>query len=224
MPPSDTQPRSDGPRKVIEIISDSDVLLKVGEGKDALDIKVSSVILKASSKVFKRMLESQYIEATSKVIDLKEDDPQAVLDFCRIVHHRADSVWVSDAKQLRALIILSDMRDCGEALKPWMLGVLGGFLKWVDDTFQNPTNKTPMVESVPGWTITDGITFAVAFEMSELFLKITRAYLAAGVWSYLSPGLDNGANLRSWSEALLPGTHSSNGSLYGLSPMAPIHR
>ena len=47
--------------KVIEILPGADVILQVGDGKDALDIKVSGVVLSLASKVFKVMLNSQFI-------------------------------------------------------------------------------------------------------------------------------------------------------------------
>jgi hypothetical protein len=176
--PTVDPPRPNGPRKIVEVIPDADFLLKVGDGADALDIKASSVILKASSKHFKAMLDSPCIEATRKFAELKEDNPQAILDFCYITHHRADDVGKVNASRLRGLMDATDVLDCQHAIKPWMLSILGEFITWVNTVSANPTDQHELPSSIPGWTMEDGITFAAAFGMRVLFWKVTRVYLA----------------------------------------------
>lgn len=171
-------PRPNGPRKIVEVITDADVLLEVGDGVDALDIKASSAILKASSKVFKAMVESSFIEGTSKVAELKEVNPQAILDLCYITHHRADKIVEVNAYTVRRLMAVTEMLETHQAVKPWMMMTLANFIRWVDEVSAYPAKDHKSWRGICGWRVQDGVTFAAVFRMQELFWKTTRAYLA----------------------------------------------
>ncbi|KIW23630.1 uncharacterized protein PV07_11816 [Cladophialophora immunda] len=87
-------------RKLVEVVPDGDVLLKVGRGADAVDIRVSGTVISLASDVFSRMLSSSYLEARTKEVVLAEDDPEVILDFCNIVHHKAENLDHCDTTRL----------------------------------------------------------------------------------------------------------------------------
>jgi len=169
--------------RVIELLPNADVTLKVGQRSKALDIKVSSTVLCLASKVFNTMLNSPFVEASSKVIDLKEDDPRVILDFCYIIHHQHDRVKHIDVKLVRGLITLADMRDCRGALKLWLSSVLEEYIRHVNlgatgdiELFCNLSKKFPT--SITGPLIADIIAFAYVFELYDPFWRATELYLA----------------------------------------------
>jgi hypothetical protein len=176
------EPLVTGPRdaKVIELQPDADVTLKVTKGNDTLDIKVSSGLLSLASKVFKAMLNSQFIEASTKVIELNDDKPQTILDFCRIIHHQCDAVTGMDATRMRELIMLADMRDCKEALGPWMVSQMVDYLAWFKSDSVCAYPGSVMPDSLPGMKIEDFITFAAVFSLDDLFFRATMAYFVRG--------------------------------------------
>ncbi|KAJ9610201.1 hypothetical protein H2200_004978 [Cladophialophora chaetospira] len=167
--------------RVVEIIPGADVTLQVGDAEDALDIKASGLVLGLVSKVFQVMLNSQFIEGSTKTIKMTQDDPQIMLDFCRIVHHQYGSVKDLSAKRLRGLIQLADMRDCREALKPWLSSVLEEHTMWIDRWWGScfsSTDDKKFPTSIPGLLLEDILAFAYIFELPDLFGSATSVYLA----------------------------------------------
>lgn len=87
-------------KKLVEVVSDGDVTLRVGHGDDCTDIRVSGAVIVLASELFDRMLSSSFIEARTKVIELEEDDPNVVLDFCNIAHHKIENLDHCDGARL----------------------------------------------------------------------------------------------------------------------------
>ncbi len=170
--------------KVIELLPEADVTLQVGEGEDALDIKVSGVVLRLASKVFKAMLRPEWAEASSKIINLEEDNPQVILDFCYIIHHQHSSIRDIDAKRLRGLITLADMRDCHDAIAPWLSSTLSEYTRWIlhetvnFDSYCDMSMLFPV--EIPGLLIEDLIAYAYHFDHELLFRYSTDLYLVLG--------------------------------------------
>ena len=112
--------RLKGPTKVIEVVPAGDVLLKVGKDEDAVDIKVSGVVLSLASEVFAKMLSSDFVEGQSRVVRLPEDDPATWLTFCKIIHYAAGDIEPQSPDDLIRLGVMADMRLATEALSPWV--------------------------------------------------------------------------------------------------------
>ncbi len=169
--------------KVIELLPQADVTILAGRKDSAIIIKVSSHVLCIASKVFSRMLNSEFIEGTTKEINLtsSEDDAQAILDFCYIIHHQHESVKDVTSDRLKQLIILADMRDCKDALKPWLLSELADHLSWFNGNSSYAVPGSCMPTTLPGFGFEDFITFAAAFGLDDLFFKAAVADFARGV-------------------------------------------
>ncbi|OCT46967.1 hypothetical protein CLCR_02492 [Cladophialophora carrionii] len=54
--------------KVIEVVPNADATFKVGTGKDALEVKVSGMVMGLASPVLSRMLFGQFVEAETKTV------------------------------------------------------------------------------------------------------------------------------------------------------------
>ncbi|KAJ9612281.1 hypothetical protein H2200_003878 [Cladophialophora chaetospira] len=112
---------------IVEVSRHGDLLLKAGTGKDAYDIKVSSAVLIEASPVFATMLTSQFREAHTKVIEMYEDDPEVVLAFCKLVHHKADNIDNLSSLQIIALLEMANMRECLSVVKAAVASVISEF-------------------------------------------------------------------------------------------------
>ncbi|KAJ9610200.1 hypothetical protein H2200_004977 [Cladophialophora chaetospira] len=166
--------------KVVEIVPEADVTLRVGIGDDAMEIKASGLVLGLASKVFKTMLNSQFVEGTTKSIDL-EDEPQTVLDFCYITHLKHDSVVDVDADRLRDLIVFADMRHSLEALKPWILYTLRDYLTWFEyHSLESGDHEYTYPDRFSGLYLEDFIPMAATLGLKDLFFCATMAYIARG--------------------------------------------
>ena len=128
---------STAPERII-LDPDGDAILKVGEnptnqskdrdeGSDcALQIRVSTKLLAMSSPVFKVMLDGRFAEGqlpfskeNPQSIVLPEDDHDAVLSYCKIVHHAQDAQFPVSFEALCNLAVLSDKYACNQALSGW---------------------------------------------------------------------------------------------------------
>lgn len=165
--------------KIVDLLPQADVILQVGQGEDAVDIGVSSHVLCLASKVYSTMLNSPFLESSTKVVGLTEDDPQTILDFCHIIHHQYGSVKDMTAKRLRGLMIVADMRDCRESLQSWISATIQDYTKWVEDTVVDTPTSTPIPfpTSIEGLLIEDIIAFAYIFEIESLFRNATEICL-----------------------------------------------
>lgn len=125
-------------RELVILDPDGDAILKVGENptnqsKDrdegsgcALQIRISTKLLAMSSPVFKVMLDGRFAEGQlpfSKEdppsVVLPEDDPDAVLNYCKIIHHAQDAQFPVSFGALCNLAALSDKYACNQALSGW---------------------------------------------------------------------------------------------------------
>ncbi|OAL32393.1 hypothetical protein AYO22_00415 [Fonsecaea multimorphosa] len=171
-------------RKLVEVVPDGDVLLKVGEGADALEIRVSGMVISLASDVFSRMLSSSFTEARCKEIELREDDPEVILDFCNIVHHKIENLNHCDGSRLLKLAELADARFCVKTLRPWVVTRLGGILEAFKDKQHDLTatckNRISHKNSLE-LHIEQGIGLAAVFKLDDLFWFATRHMLL--LWS-----------------------------------------
>jgi hypothetical protein len=106
-------------REVV-IVPSADVLLKVGKGSDALDIKVLGAIISTASLIFSAMLSSpMWQEGSSREIELYEEEPEAVLAFCNLIHFKWKGIDLRTSCQMVKLALFADMHLCTEAVEPW---------------------------------------------------------------------------------------------------------
>ncbi|EXJ57284.1 hypothetical protein A1O7_07631 [Cladophialophora yegresii CBS 114405] len=113
-------PEAQPQNKIIEVVPNADVTFKVGTGKDAVEVKVSGMVMGLASPVLSRMLFGQFVEAQTKTVSLPEEDPEAFLQFCNIVHHRPVRLYDLTSRQLLALAVLSDMWHSLDVVGPWL--------------------------------------------------------------------------------------------------------
>ncbi|OQV05769.1 hypothetical protein CLAIMM_10443 [Cladophialophora immunda] len=178
-------------RKLVEVVPDGDVLLKVGRGADAVDIRVSGTVISLASDVFSRMLSSSYLEARTKEVVLAEDDPEVILDFCNIVHHKAENLDHCDTTRLCKLAELADARLCKNALRPWIAARLARVLEaFMDkDRDRNAVHRSRIVlKDFPLLNIGQCIGVAAVFRFADLFWFATKhAVLSWGSCRLRSP-------------------------------------
>ena len=175
--------------RIIELVADADVTLQTGSGESALDIRVSSYVLSLSSKMFAKMLNSSFVEGTTKVVELLDDDPFVVLHYCQIIHHQTNAISGVDGDRLRALTTLADMRSCEEALKPWMMLAIEEYRAWSKTVTKDPSSMHKFPDSIPNLTVEDVITIAYVFDILDLFWETTMAYLTQS--AFCTPALSS---------------------------------
>ncbi|KIW23413.1 uncharacterized protein PV07_11612 [Cladophialophora immunda] len=100
-----------------------------------LRIVASSKVLTIGSPVFKTMLHGSFAEGqlcfnqgNPPTVSLPEDNPQATLLFCEIVHYSRGVHQFKGYKALHGLGVFADKYDCTRALRSWFHGQLCGFV------------------------------------------------------------------------------------------------
>jgi hypothetical protein len=112
-----TKEVEDSPTSIVEIAINSDIILIVGPEKRKL--QVNSCVLKNASTVFNAMFgphfkEGQdFHESSPKEIFLPEDDADALIVICKILHLRNDSIPISPTpSEVLQMAITADKFDC----------------------------------------------------------------------------------------------------------------
>lgn len=110
--------------------SDGDILLVLGDRETRLC--VSSVILSSASPVFKTMLGPDFLEGQDdrsaqnpKRISLPDDDVNAMVRLCRLIHHQDNmpttphdkGSLAGGAEQLLALMVVADKYGCIDSIR-----------------------------------------------------------------------------------------------------------
>lgn len=163
--------------RTIEVVPDADVTLQVRNGVTGVNIKVSGLVLSLTSKVFKAMLNSQFVES-SKVVNVQETDPDSMLNLCYIIHHQTHSVKSMDGAELKNLTALIDLWDVRQASEPYLFAELGDYLTWFRRSkTSSDFGGEPFPAQISGLEIEDFITFSAMFGLDDLFWQVTRAYL-----------------------------------------------
>ena len=86
-------------------------------------IRTSSIVLSLASRVFDAMLKLEFREgqdlAESRTVEipLPDDDPEAMLALCQVLHHRTSDMAALTSDRLLAIALLSDKYDCAGALQ-----------------------------------------------------------------------------------------------------------
>lgn len=176
--PGGTSESSKRARIVIEVVPDGDVILKVGKGDEVVDLRVSGAIISLASEYFAKVLSSSFEEGLSKVIQLRDDDPEVIEDFCYIVHHRMDSLNHCDGQHLLKLSLTADARFCTKTLKPWVATRLFDVMKLVERASDElGTCEEPSYihnHKLLGLQIEEVVEIAAVFRVDDLFWQATR--------------------------------------------------
>ena len=113
--------------KMIDIHSRGDIILEVGSGQHTIAVRVSSSILAAAGQSWIDLLGLSPHESNNtgtidepKRVPVSADDPLAMLDLCRILHHRLDHVEGSRGRPLLAVALVCNKYACEESLSLWM--------------------------------------------------------------------------------------------------------
>ena len=131
-------------RKIIEVASNGTISIQVGTGEAAIDIRVSATVLKLASRVFARMLESNFCEAYTKTIDLKNDDSKAVLDFFKVLHYDFSCMEHWDGRQMALIAEMAAMRCCTHVFAPHIVPKLSKVTKKMAIAAKNPIDNDRM--------------------------------------------------------------------------------
>jgi hypothetical protein len=93
-----------------------------GSGKPHYELEVSSNVLSLASPVFSAMFSSRYREGSSirentaagntTRISLPDDDPEAMIHLCRLLHHKSNPNELLELKVLGEVAILCHKYDC----------------------------------------------------------------------------------------------------------------
>ncbi len=165
---------------LVEVDRDGDVLIIVGQGEDKLNIKVSGKVLGLASKVFHSMLSSGFMEASTGVIEMKDDDPEVVLDFCRVLHFDYSCLNDWDVRQMTLIADMADMRCCLEVFTPHILPRLSNLIKEIAKACLDPF----ITEKITAFLKKEGLTFELVLEiaskldLNELFHQTVRLAIA----------------------------------------------
>jgi hypothetical protein len=127
------------PDDSISIAPDGDVIFILVDG---VIVRVSSVVLSYASSIFATMLGDKFLEGQHersalhpKRIDLPNDDPEAMVSLCKMIHfHTEDSEILNGLPSLQLSVrllnvaILMDKYDCIDALCLASDATLGRFV------------------------------------------------------------------------------------------------
>lgn len=130
-------------------------------------IKVSSKIMSLASRVFKAMVNPDFLHKGLSVDDppaipLPEDDPVAMYWVCTVLHHQEWTHGSLPTPIIKEIAILCDKYDCAVALKPWsamflwmlqsepsgFLGVSNWQATWMSHAFDDHDAFTRSTSSV----------------------------------------------------------------------------
>lgn len=104
--------------------SNGDVILLVGT-ENPRSIKASSKILSLASPVFAAMLGPNFLEGSHLSttdpyqLHLPEDDAEAMIWFCLVLHYRRDIDECISLSLFEKMALLCNKYDCAKALSPW---------------------------------------------------------------------------------------------------------
>lgn len=164
---------------IIEIHATGDVVLLVGSGEEAKSIRVASQVLTAASDFFVDLFTANLHENKlafsprfSKQVPLIDDDPEAMLNLCEILHHHSENVKVSNKKALLDLACICAKYDCIAAVRLWMSTQLEKQFRNLKDPTLPAEPKTTML-SMP-----DIMGLAYLFDFPGHFWRASKPLAA----------------------------------------------
>ncbi len=141
--------------------------LKFVLGDSQGPIRVSSKVMGLASRVFKAMVNPDFLQKglsvdDPPVIPLPEDDPVAMYWVCTVLHHQEWTHGSLPTPIIKDIAILCDKYDCAVALKPWsamfllmlqseqsgFLGVSNWQTTWMSHAFDDHDAFTRSISSL----------------------------------------------------------------------------
>lgn len=111
----------------IKVYPEGDVILRTGCEHAVQLIQVSSAVLSAASDFFVDIFAANLIEnnvpsssSCPKEVPMTDDNPQAMLNLCKILHHHSDEVKANDGRTAIELAAVCIKYDCYRPVKLWM--------------------------------------------------------------------------------------------------------
>ena len=110
------------------------MVIRVGRGDDTGLVRVHKTFLAVLSPVFRSMLTSGFSEST-RILDekdplvLNDDDRQAFIDFCKIIHHQEISPN-SAVDRLVEVGVLVDKYGCARTMLKPLVERFRGHTAW----------------------------------------------------------------------------------------------
>ena len=145
---------------------DGDVILEANMPKNDKRFRVSSKILSLASPVLRKMFHSGFKEAmelrdvpSQSVIDLPDDDADALLVICNALHHLIAAVpEMLPIETLVKMSMLSDKYDKGASLRGWSS-------TWVKKSMESTSDLT---------TLEELLYAAYSLDAAESFFEVSR--------------------------------------------------
>lgn len=108
---------------------EGDLVLRVRETVKGSLLRVHSGFLRMASPVFRGVLGGDFIEGSTQYtaknpLCLTEDNAQAMLDLCTLVHHQYTMQDRLPVYQFPKLGILADKYQCLSMFRPWILAAV----------------------------------------------------------------------------------------------------
>ncbi|GKT47972.1 uncharacterized protein ColSpa_08153 [Colletotrichum spaethianum] len=110
----------------VPVVPDGDVILVVGLGEEATELRADSLILKRASRVFGAMLGPRFAEGQKLLdrgsepvkISLPDEDPEIMELILNILHHQNSRVCqIAAADSILEVAVIADKYDLVDALK-----------------------------------------------------------------------------------------------------------
>jgi hypothetical protein len=177
--PSSTMTENNTKPAVINVHSHGDIILDVGSGFKVRSIRVSSGVLTATSSFFVELFSANLREnavpctaADPKHVPMVDDEPEAVLHLCNLLHYRSEQVRLATGKGLLDLALLCDKYDCKAPVKLWMDSRIGVYFRSatkLTELWKPQSNKLPVL---------DVMGLAYLFDDSKHFWLASRPLIA----------------------------------------------
>ena len=178
--PAKKQKLNDKPT-VVDITEDplGDMVIKVGKDEGARLVRVHKAFLKLGSDVFRAMLSNRFAEGGRTYTEiipliLEDDDPDAFIKLCKVLHHQIRKEEDLKLQDLPGLAVISDKYRATAATKPILASMLGPFFGPKVATDFEPTIMTLGID------LGDIIAISCIIDDAQLFWRTTRSAIA---WS-----------------------------------------
>jgi hypothetical protein len=152
----------------------------------ALQIRIPTKLLAMSSPVFKAMLDGRFAKGqlpfskeNPPSVVLPEDDPDAVLNYCKIIHHAQDAQFPISFGALCNLAVLGGKYACNQALSGW-------FRAQLSECFTpEGVVLTNSALAKGGLTLSGVIGLSYLFGDARIFYRATLRFLRCSLKCYL---------------------------------------
>ena len=164
--------------QLVEIAKGGDLVVKAGKNKlvRAQLIQIHSICLKLASPVFREMLESSFVEGTTKYtvekpLLLPDDYGPAFLEMCKILHHQPSQD--PDLSVLRHLVILADKYQCIDSIRAQTLMTIGPYFSATTSGLVEGNAGT----AYKGLKIVEALCIACIIDDAQLFHRISAVVI-----------------------------------------------